>query len=131
MDVAHDRQAGVSTRPTLWRVTRRSSFDALRRSGRRVRQGPLTVTWLPPNEGERAAPPRVAFAIGRAAGNAVIRNRIRRRLRAALQDQRARGALPSGTYLLSGAASLASMPWSELTAALTAALDATGAKDPR
>jgi len=39
---------------------------------------------------------RVAFAIGRAAGNAVTRNRLRRRLRAIL----ATAELPSGLLLV-------------------------------
>jgi ribonuclease P protein component len=33
-------------------------------------------------------PPRVAYAIGRAVGPAVARNRVRRRLRAAMQELR-------------------------------------------
>ena len=44
------------------------------------------VTWLAPPPDGRPHPPRVAFAVGRAAGGAVVRNRIRRRLRAALRD---------------------------------------------
>ncbi len=39
----------------------------------------MTAIWLP---GE--APPRVAFAVGRPVGNAVTRNRVKRRLRAAV-----------------------------------------------
>lgn len=42
------------------------------------------------------APPRVAFAIGRAVGTAVERNRLRRRLRALL----ASSDLPPGLFLL-------------------------------
>lgn len=45
-------------------------------------------------------PARVAFAIGRAHGSAVDRNRLRRRLRAALREQASIGALAPGWYLL-------------------------------
>ncbi len=44
-------------------------------------------------------PPRVAFAIGRPIGNAVTRNRLRRRLRALVAAEAAVG-LPAGWYLL-------------------------------
>lgn len=40
--------------------------------------------------------PGVAFAIGRAIGNAVVRNRLRRRLRAILSDS----AVPPGLLLI-------------------------------
>lgn len=40
----------------------------------------MTAIWLP-----GAAPPRVAFAVGRPVGNAVTRNQVKRRLRAALR----------------------------------------------
>lgn len=48
------------------------------------------------------APPRVAFAIGRAVGTAVTRNRLRRRLRALVADAAATGVLAPG-WLLVGA----------------------------
>lgn len=45
-------------------------------------------------------PARVAFAIGRAHGSAVDRNRLRRRLRAVLREQAMNDALEPGWYLL-------------------------------
>jgi RNase P protein component len=41
-------------------------------------------------------PPRVAYALGRAIGPAVVRNRLRRRLQALL----AGSSLPAGLYLI-------------------------------
>lgn len=114
----------VLPRPRLWRVTDRASFLALRRRGHRARRGPVAVTWLPAASDPM---PRVAFAIGRAAGGAVVRNRIRRRLRAALQELLADGRLPAGTYLVSGTAEVADLPWPELVALLDAAVAATPA----
>lgn len=101
------------TRPQLWRISERRTFQELRRHGRRARRGPLTVTWLAaPDE----APPRTraGFTIGKATGGAVVRNRVRRRLRAALRELLAAGRLAPGTYLLGGGPTLATMPWSEL-----------------
>lgn len=43
-----------------------------------------------------AGTPRVAFAIGRAVGPAVVRNRMRRRIREVLRAS----VLPSGSYLV-------------------------------
>jgi ribonuclease P protein component len=102
-----------AARPQLWRITDRRSFEELRRRGRRVRRGPLTLTWLPPDAGA-ATPPQAGFAIGRATGGAVVRNRVRRRLRAALRQLLVEDRLPAGTYLLGAQAEVATMPWSAL-----------------
>lgn len=48
-------------------------------------------------------PPRVAFAVSRRVGSAVVRNRLRRRLRAVmreLSDPARPPAFPSGDYLI-------------------------------
>jgi ribonuclease P protein component len=74
----------------------RATFDALRRDGRRVRRGPMTVTYLP-----GGTDARVAYAIGRSVGSAVVRNRLRRRLRAAARElDRVPGGLAPGAYLV-------------------------------
>ncbi|MGQ0832431.1 MAG: ribonuclease P protein component [Microthrixaceae bacterium] len=127
MTVALAGEEVAPTRPQLWRITDRATFDALRRQGRRGRDDALTVTWLPPTAGSAVEPPRAAFAISCASGNAVTRNRIRRRLRAALRLRAAAGTLPGGAYLLSGSASLADLPWTELVVSLERALTAAGA----
>ena len=113
----------AAPRPELWRVTDRASFQALRRRGRRVRRGPVTVTYLAPDEQASALPPLVAFAVGKATGGAVVRNRVRRRLRAALRELLVAGRLPSGTYLLGATAVVAETPWSELLSSLSATID--------
>jgi ribonuclease P protein component len=110
-------------RPTIWRITDRGSFVALRREGRRARREALTVTWLPPGPGQEHTPPRVGFAIGRATGGAVVRNRVRRRLRAALRELASTGRLPAGTYLLGGGAALATLPWPALVELVAATIE--------
>lgn len=81
------------------RVRGRRTFAALRTHGIRVRRGPLSLIHLDDAEG----PTRLAFAIGRKVGPAVVRNRLRRRLRAIIADlDRTRSPLlPSGALLVS------------------------------
>jgi ribonuclease P protein component len=82
----------------IWRVRDRATFEKLQRSGRRARRGSVTVVYLPAAE----RPARVAFAINRKVGNAVVRNKVRRRLRSIVAelDREASDGLTAGTYLL-------------------------------
>ena len=63
------------------RLTRARQFDAVFAARVRVMAGPLSV-WGAPND---AGHPRLGLAISRRVGNAVVRNRIRRRLREAFR----------------------------------------------
>ncbi len=86
---------------------------ALSRHGRRVREGPLTVI-------HRAEPtaPRVAFAVGRKVGPAVVRNRLRRRLRVLWRQ-----AMPAdGDYLILVAPAAAALSFAQLQDHLEAAM---------
>lgn len=121
MTTALGRDPLVSPRPQLWRISDRASFVALRRDGRRARRGAVTVTWLP---GTDVEPQRAAFALGRSVGGAVVRNRIRRRLRSALRTMVATGELPAGTYLVGGTRELADCSWDDLVGQLAAAVTA-------
>ena len=117
----------VAARPVLWRITDRRTFEALRRHGARAHHHGLSITWLAPAPADPASPPRAAFVVGRRAGGAVARNRIRRRLRAALRGLAADGNLPGGAYLVGAGAEVAAVPWPELVAALERAVaDVTG-----
>ncbi|MBM3673353.1 MAG: hypothetical protein FJW88_00110 [Actinobacteria bacterium] len=62
------------------------------------RDGPL---WLRFRAGEGPEPPRVAYAVGRKVGPAPVRNRLRRRLRAAVDEMA--GELSAGASYLFGA----------------------------
>jgi ribonuclease P protein component len=84
-----------------------------------VRRGPITVTWL---AGDPADPPRVAYAIGRRTGGAVVRNRIRRRLRAIIRE--ARSQLGPGAYLFGATAAATSLSYEDLRATVCQALGA-------
>jgi ribonuclease P protein component len=89
----------------------RATFAALARAPRH-RRGPVTVRFVP---GPGAESPRVAYTTARA--NAVVRNRIRRRLRAAVTRQEA-GLLPDGAYLFGAGAVAATAPFPTLVEAV-------------
>ena len=59
--------------------------------------GALWCSWI---ADDAAVPPRVAYAIGRTVGGAVVRNRLRRRLRALVHDRARAGQLRPGWYLV-------------------------------
>lgn len=98
-----------------WRTRGRSSFEGLRRAST-VRSGPLTVSWLP---AQSAQPPALAFAIGKRVGNAVVRNRLRRRLREAARQL---ATLPGGTYLIRARPGAVTLSFQEISTHLSRAV---------
>ena len=73
--------------------------------------------------GPGSEPPRVAYAIGRGVGTAVVRNRVRRRLRAATRAH-ASDFVAGHAYLVSTGAAAASRSFAEVSASLHDALSA-------
>ena len=128
----HPRRSGGAQVPPLqgpaaplgliWRIRERSAFARLSAEGRRARAGVLWCTFIldPPGT---ATPPRVAFALGRALGPAVVRNRVRRRLRAMLQRECSDSTLPPGWYLFGAVPDAASRSFIELQFDLHRILD--------
>ena len=129
---ARDRPVAAAEGPRaplglIGRVGDRATFDALRREGRRARRGPMTVVHLP-----GTGQVRVAFAIGRKVGPAVVRNRLRRRLRAAARDlDRSTGGLPTGAYLIMLRPEAAGSTYRELHDDLARAITSATAGAPR
>jgi ribonuclease P protein component len=76
-------------------VSHRRTFETLRREGIKVRGPRLALTYAP-----LGADAQVAFAIPRKVGGAVVRNRSRRRIRAALDVRARSGRLRNGVYLV-------------------------------
>ncbi len=64
----------------------------------------------------------VAFAISRAVGNAVTRNRLRRRLRAHLHELHRDGRVPPGVYMIRAVPGAADLDFQGLGAHLARAL---------
>jgi ribonuclease P protein component len=109
----------------IGRVGDRETFDAFRRTPWRARRGPMTVAFVP-----GGTEVRVAYAIGRRVGPAVVRNRVRRRLRAAAREiDVATGGLPTGAYLVSVRPEATKRSYGELRDDLVAAL-AAATDDP-
>lgn len=78
--------------PKSARLLRRSEFDALKERGYSFADGPLAATWIPrspgptpPGMGGSAA--RVGIAVSSKVGHAVVRNRVKRRLREAIRHE--------------------------------------------
>lgn len=101
----------------IWRVRDRATFEALA-GARRQRAGPVSLRFLTDGSDD---PPRVAYAIGRRFGNAVERNRARRRLRAAVALDQAL-LLPGGAYLVAAERSVMTLPFPTLREHVTTLL---------
>src|SRR5262249_49090418 len=100
----------------------RATFAALAGADRHVR-GPIAVRFVP---GDAGAPPPVAYAVS-GARNAVARNRLRRRLRAAAS--RAEASFESGgAYLVSARREAITMPFDDLVHTLTSLLADVGVR---
>jgi ribonuclease P protein component len=106
---------GLNSR--VWRIRDRTTFGLLRRDGRRTRSGAVTVTFV---DGPLDQPPRVAYAAGRRVGGAVVRNQLRRRLRAIVSEVADR--LRPGAYLISAAPPAADLTFGELRSTVIRAL---------
>ncbi|WP_079122916.1 ribonuclease P protein component [Streptomyces abyssalis] len=91
--------------PTENRLRRREDFAAAVRRGRRAGR-PLLVVHLrrngnssdPHEAGGEAPPARAGFVVSKAVGNAVVRNRVKRRLRHLVRERLA--ALPPGSLVV-------------------------------
>ncbi|MBU3701716.1 MAG: ribonuclease P protein component [Acidimicrobiia bacterium] len=101
----------------IWRIRDRRTFQELRRHGRRVRCGVVSMTVLLPSPAA-SEPPRLAFAVPRSVGPAVVRNRLRRRVRAHLSGVRGSNPerFPSGAWLVALSPAAATMAAADLLA---------------
>jgi len=79
--------------PKSARLLRRSEFTALKRQGRGFVDGPLAASWVARPAGSVTRPgmaqaaARVGMAVSSKVGDAVVRNRVKRRLREAIRHE--------------------------------------------
>ncbi len=76
--------------PKSVRLLKHADFDLVYQSGKRHFCGHMTVFYRRRGSG----PPRIGFTVGRVLGGAVVRNRIKRRLREAARRRLAELAAP-------------------------------------
>ena len=94
----------------------RDAFVRLRRDGVRLRNDPLWCSYLHDPD---VNPPQIAFAIGRAVGPAVTRNRLRRRLREILRTV----DVPAGLFLIGAAPPVVELTFDQLTRQTTGLIE--------
>lgn len=97
----------------------RATLLRVREDGRRGRSGPVSVRYVPVGDDERRL---VAYAIGRHCGTAVVRNRIRRRLRPLVAEMATSGQLPPGAFVVSAGAQVSTAPIGAVRRHLAAAV---------
>lgn len=98
--------------------------------GRKVTRPGFVLQSLATSEVVRG--PRFGFTVTKKTGNAVVRNRIRRRLREAVRLSAAGAALAGVDYVLIGRRAALTLPFDRLVDDLRSGLDAIGrhGRDP-
>ena len=102
------------------RIRERDAFERLRRDGTRIHSPSLWCNFL---ADPLITPSSTAFAIGRAFGSAVARNRLRRRLRALLATRQRTAPLPPGLLLIGARPTAAELTFDQLRIELNLLLD--------
>jgi ribonuclease P protein component len=100
------------------RLTQRADFLAAAK-GRRVAGGAMVLT---AHVRKTSAPPRFGFTVSKKVGNAVERNRVRRRLREIVRRHAALLAQSGHDYVLIGRRAALQMPFERMVAEFTGAL---------
>ncbi|MGH7123544.1 MAG: ribonuclease P protein component [Stellaceae bacterium] len=113
--------------PALERLKRRADFLRVAEGRRKwVTPGLILQTLPRPLADDAGAAIRVGFTATRKIGNAVTRNRARRRLRAAVASVMARHAIAGFDYVLIARAGTPTRPYASLIGDLEAALHRLG-----
>lgn len=120
--------------PAVRRLKRRADFLRVARRCRKWAAPGLVLQAHrrgPPESKGGASPIGVGFTVSRKVGNAVHRNRARRRLRAAAALLLERDGRPGYDYVLIGRPATVTRPFPALLADLEQALKRTGRDGPR
>ena len=111
--------------PAAGRIRDRSTFRALRRPAGRATRGLVRVSYVAPRDSDRERFARVGYAIDRRCGNAVARNRLRRRCREAARQ--ASAEVPAGSYLVRPEPGALTLDYADLARAVREAMIAAAA----
>ena len=106
----------------LVRLKTRADFLRVAAGRRRAVRPGLVLQAAPRPPGNGAAMVRVGFTASRKVGNAVVRNRAKRRLRAAAAEVLARDGRKGTDYVLIARGGTGGLPYAELVGDLKAAL---------
>lgn len=113
----------------LARLKRRPEFLAVAASRRRwVAPGLILQAARRPEDSELPPAPRIGFTASRKVGIAVVRNRARRRLKAAAEQVLPRCGAPGFDYVVIARTETATRPFAELVADMTTAMERLNAK---
>ena len=107
------------------RLTRRSEFLRVASAGRKAPSGGVVLQALRRDDHD---PVRLGFTVTKKVGNAVVRNRTRRRMKAAARQLLLTRAVAGVDLVLIGRASTRSRPFAQLVADIARALDNAGVK---
>ena len=107
------------------RLTRRSEFLRVASAGRKAPSGGVVVQALRRDDG---APARLGFTVTKKVGNAVVRNRTRRRMKEAARQLLAVRPVVGVDLVLIGRSSTRARLFTELVADIARALDNAGVK---
>ena len=110
--------SGVAAPTGVGPIRSHRTFEALRRTSLRGRSGPVSVSFI---EQPSWSELEVAYSIGRRVGTAVVRNRLRRRLRAIMGEQVT--WLPTGAYVIHTGPEGPGLTFEELKVAMSRAIE--------
>ncbi len=106
---------GKPVGPALRTLRKRSEFLAARAGEKR--RGPLFLLEVHARGDD--GPARVGFTVTKKVGNAVVRNRVRRRLREAVRRHAAGDMKPGSDYVIVGREDILTVPFRTLASELT------------
>ncbi|MDQ2704388.1 MAG: ribonuclease P protein component [Pseudomonadota bacterium] len=114
-------EIGKPRRPAPARLRKRAEFLAVRR-GEKRRGRLFLLEVLERGDGDAA---RVGFTVTKKVGNAVVRNRVRRRLKEAVRIDAAGDMKPGNDYVIVGREDVLAAPFAEIRTELSRRLRKT------